>query len=132
MAGATTDLRAKTSVSFATPPATAPPATALPVTARHATATQATRGGTASAATPASPQWTATDSPAAPCSPPRMKKKMRRAPLSRYLTSVKRQRARRWVGQEERGGREGGRRPGEESRGSQLWRGPAIGTTLVR
>lgn len=132
LAGALTDLRVRMSVSFVTPPATAHPATAPPVTARHATATRATRGGAASAATPASPQWTATDSPAAPCSPPRTKMKTRRAPLSRYMALATRQRARRWAWQEERGGRGGGRRPVEESRGSQRWRGPAIGTTLVR
>lgn len=128
LARALTGLRVRTSVSFATPPATAPLATALLVTARHVTATRATRGGAASAATPASPQWTATDSPAALCSPPRMKTKMRRAPL----TLATRQRARRRVGQEERGAQGGGRRPGEGSRGSQPWRGPVIASTLVR
>lgn len=83
-AGAPTDLQVKTSVSFATLPATVPPATALPVIARHATATQAMRGGAASAATPASPRWTATGFRAARCSHPRMKRKTRRAPSSLY------------------------------------------------
>lgn len=132
LGGAATDPRAKTSASSATPPATAPPATALPVTVHHATATQAMRGGAASAATPASPQWTATGSPAALCSPHRMKTKMRRAPSNQYPTPATALRARRGAGQEERGGRGGGRRPGEESMGSQLWPGPAIGTASVR
>lgn len=130
--GAHTDIPARTSVSFATPPATAPPATAPHVTARRATATQATRGGTASAATPASPRWTATDCPAAPSSPPRTKMKMRRAPSSRCPTSARHRKARRQAGLEEREGQGGGRRPGEESTGSQLWQDPATGTASVR
>lgn len=132
LVGGPTDLQVKTTVSFATPPATAPPATVLPVTARLATATQATREETASVATPASPQWTATDFLAALCSPLRKKMKMRRVPSNQYLTLATHQRARRWVGQEEREGREGGRRSGEVSRGSRLWRGPATGTASVR
>lgn len=129
MAAAPTDIWAKTSASFVTLRATAPPAIALPVTARHATATQATRGGAASAATPACPRWTATGSLEAPCSPPRMKMKMRRVPLSPYLTQARALRARK---QGERGGWADGRRPGEQSKESQPWPGPATAIALVR
>jgi len=130
-ATAPTDLKVKTTVSFVTPPATVPPAIAPLVTARHATATQDTKGGAASAATTASHRWTATGCPAALCSPPRMKTKTRRAPLSRCLTPAS-LKGRMWAAQEERGGQEDGRRPGEESRGSQLWPGPVTEMALVR
>lgn len=129
LAAAPTELQVKASASFVTPPAIAPRATAPPVTAHHATATQAMRGGGAFAATPACLQWRVTGSPAAPCSPPK-KRKMRRAPLSQYLRAIMALTDRSKAGQ--RGGRGDGRRPGAESRGIQLWRGPVIRTASVR
>lgn len=104
------DLKVKMTASSATHPATAPPATALPVTVRHATATQATRGVAVSAATRASPPWTATDCPGAPSSPRRMKKKMKRVLSSRCLRLQSCQRDRKKVEQEDRGGQGGGGR----------------------
>lgn len=129
LAAAPTELQVKASASFVTPPATAPRATAPPVTAHHATATPAMRGGGGFAATPACLRWRVTGSPAALCSPPR-KRKMRRAPLSQYLMEITALTEKSRAGQ--RGGRADGRRPGAESRGIQLWRGPVIRTASVR
>lgn len=132
--GAPTGHRGIVSVSSVTPPVTARPATAPPATARHATATPATKGGTASAATPACPPWTATGSLAALSSPPRMRRRRmrRRVPSSQCMMLATGQRVRRRVAQEETDVQGGGRRPRGESRGSGPGRGPARGPTLVR
>lgn len=95
LAVAPSDIRVRTTVNSATHPATVPPATALPVTAHHVTATLAMRVGAAFVAIPACHQWTATDSLVVRCSPPRMKMKMRKVPLSQYLIAASCQMAKR-------------------------------------